>query len=945
MYKGGGGKISSTFATNAHGAIVSQSDFNIHSGVDKEPDDADREIGDKAGTKAVKNDDAEVPVHIWNSKLISDYPMPDVIAQKSRATIEWSLDIIRKFMLAIWFRSIFLSFRRFLHLKWKCEYEAFKNGNRMGLTLEFKKDIEAGSECLGYATSCSWWEWLGGSRLFFWRWNLEFQKWARDGLPIYWLRKINPSNKKPQPPIHDPEVKRHMKKKLNKVRNRGYIRNGLVQSLIRVFAVPKGLDDIRMVYDGTASGFNDSVWVPNFGLPTVDTLLRGTSPASWMVDLDIGDMFLNFMLAEEARVLVGVDLTPFFPEEITEEKKTLWEQWVRCAMGLKISPYQTIKTFLHGEEFFLGFPKDDHNPFHYVEAKLNLPGLPGYCPGTSWFSLVRSDGELATILATYVDDERIHAETKLRAWEAAHQLSTRESYLGIQDAARKRRAPSQNAGAWAGSIVRTNNEEVGILVSEERWLKTRRLVRHWLDKVRKSPENLKVKDLLSDRGFLIYICRTYKAFTPYLKGLHLTIDGWRNDRDDDGWKIATAYSNRVANGSLNIFSDTVKYPEYVVAVPRLKDDLEALKELTDGSSAPVVVVSSNRIYIVRYGFGDASGGGFGSSMVDSVRGLEIQIGTWNEKGTDKSSNFRELGNIVIRLEKEAKEGKLKGSEVFMFTDNSTSESAFYHGTSSSKTLFELVVRLRKLELREGVKIHIVHVSGTRMILQGTDGISRGNCMEGIMVNNNMLSFVPIGRTAVERSPLLLEWIRTWTSDPTLTNLMESDWFWRGQGLSNEKWVNSDGMKFPIRSTEKILVWTPAPCIADVALEALRKSIHKRPDLTHLFVCPKLMTYKWRKIMLRSCDCSFYVDAGPEYWNTDMHESLLIGIYLPLLPCPPWTFRRSNSVLALEGILRQVQKSKTGSQGTVLCKFLKFAWKLPSLQDGMVWDLLRKGRIR
>ena len=64
-----------------------------------------------------------------------------------------------------------------------------------------------------------------------------------------------------------------MKKKINKVRERGYVKKGLVKRLIRFFAVPKGMNDIRMVYDGTASGFNDSVWVPSFGLPTVETLL------------------------------------------------------------------------------------------------------------------------------------------------------------------------------------------------------------------------------------------------------------------------------------------------------------------------------------------------------------------------------------------------------------------------------------------------------------------------------------------------------------------------------------------------------------------------------------------------------------------------------------------------------------------------------------------------
>ena len=33
--------------------------------------------------------------------------------------------------------------------------------------------------------------------------------------------------------------------------------------------------------------------------------------------------------------------------------------------------------------------------------------------------------------------------------------------------------------------------------------------------------------------FLIYVAMTFKWITPYLKGLHLTIDGWREGRDKD----------------------------------------------------------------------------------------------------------------------------------------------------------------------------------------------------------------------------------------------------------------------------------------------------------------------------------------------------------------------------------------------------------------------------
>ena len=546
---------------------------------------------------------------------------------------------------------------------------------------------------------------------------------------------------------------------------------------------------------------------------------------------------------------------------------------------------------------------------------------------------------LATILATFVDDERIHARSEPIAWNAAHQVATRESYLGIQDAARKRRPPSQNAGAWAGSIIRTNNKEVGILVSDERWQKTRSLTRKWLDKVLKGSE-LNTKDLLSDRGFLIYISRTYRSMIPYLKGLHLTIDGWRDNRDLDGWKEATSYH---AHGSkLNIKTD---HPLSVKPVPRLINDLKALERLTESRTAPIVLIQSKRIYVVRYGFGDASGGGFGSSISDNVRGLEIQIGTWNEDGSGQTSNFREFGNFVIRLEKDASEGKLRGSEIFLFTDNSTTEAAFFNGTSSSKTLFELVLRLRKLELMQGVRIHLIHVAGTRMIEQGTDGISRGNLLEGVMVGKGMLTFIPISISALDRSPLLLNWIRKWTGVPDLSPLSEADWLWKGQGLSQETWTNCDGQKFPKALPESTYLWAPPPSIADVALEMLRKSLHKQTQNYHIFVCPKLMTPRWRKLLLRTCDVSFYVDVGAEHWGLNMHESLLIGIYLPLLHCPPWSLRRSKSVLTVERKLRQVQQTETGTQSSVLCKFLSLTRRFPTMSKSMVRSVLLKGRIR
>jgi hypothetical protein len=86
---------------------------------------------------------------------------------------------------------------------------------------------------------------------------------------------------------------------------------------------------------------------------------------------------------------------------------------------------------------------------------------------------------------------------------------------------------------------------------------------------------------------------------------------------------------------------------------------------------------------------------------------------------------------------------LVDTELFLFTDNSTVESAFYKGSSSSKKLHALVLRLHKLALDYSIILHVIHLAGTRMIAQGTDSCSRGVLMEGVMAGKGMLSFVDL----------------------------------------------------------------------------------------------------------------------------------------------------------------------------------------------------------
>jgi len=44
-----------------------------------------------------------------------------------------------------------------------------------------------------------------------------------------------------------------------------------------------------------------------------------------MGDLDIGDMFHNFVLHEDVQKLSGIDLTSFYPEELKDGRRVIWE--------------------------------------------------------------------------------------------------------------------------------------------------------------------------------------------------------------------------------------------------------------------------------------------------------------------------------------------------------------------------------------------------------------------------------------------------------------------------------------------------------------------------------------------------------------------------------------------------------------------------------------------
>jgi len=927
---------------------------------------------EKKYAKAVKADDAAIPVHLWNDRVT----IPGFSRQKRDKVLGHLRVLAHRHFLATLVRDC----HEFMNQSHGHDWKQKLNGSHA--SREATVDYAAVRGVLWHAGHTNWFEYHRGSRLVHFRFPKRYRKLARDGVPVFFETE-GPTSRAKQPKIQDPTRRRLVSEKLAKVLSRRYLlpTTKLPTSLIKFFDVPKGEDDIRLVYDGTANGLNACVWVPSFWLPTVDSLLRALDAGSCMTDRDVADMFLNFQLHHSVVPFTGVDMSGLgIDGSDAGVTQTLprWACWDRNLMGFAASPYNSIKMALIVEEVVRGDRHETRlgangaqlNPFQWASVRLNLPGQSGYDPTLSWICKLRADGLLASELFTFVDDERVTGATRELAWEASHRLASVQSYLGVQDAARKARPCSPTPGAWAGSVVHVH-DGLGVctLVSEEKWKRFKAIIDKWKKQVDEGANKLNHKELLSDRGFLVYVTMTYATMIPYLKGIHLTLEMWRGGRDAEGYKLDTNVVNQEMDPTQSHEEDTEIDPGPIEAgglhapidgltpvVSRLSQDLDALHKLTRFDLPPLRVVRPSKAVHVFYGFADASGKQFGQTQSGNLNcrsqfgrehntssGISYRLGIWPAEVEQESSNYKELRNLVEATEAEAKAGRLSNCEYFLFTDNSTAEGCFYRGSSKSKRLHELILRLKLLEMSYNLLIHVIHVSGKRMISQGTDGCSRGSLMEGVMAGHDMLSYVDLDKSAIERSPTLLDWIRKWTDQSALEPLTPEGWFEEGHGIVGGDY-DKHGVWIPAHEPKgKMHLWAPPPAVADAALEELLKARHKRTDTYHVIVIPRLMLPRWRRLFNKACDFSFEVPIGAHHWPSSMFEPLWVGILLPFTHHRPWSLHRAPVLVDMAGELRRLLVAGEGDGCHLLRKLLLLPRRLASMREGMARVLLQMPR--
>jgi hypothetical protein len=199
--------------------------------------------------------------------------------------------------------------------------------------------------------------------------------------------------------------------------------------------------------------------------------------------------------------------------------------------------------------------------------------------------------------------------------------------------------------------------------------------------------------------------------------------------------------------------------------------------------------------------------------------------------------------------------------LFIFTDKSTAENAFWKGTSMSRPLFEVVLELRTLEHKHDLLLHVVHVSGNRMILQGTDGLSWADHSQGVMQGLGMVAFMPLHQDPFDREPWLLKWVEELLAGLDADFLTQEDWSDKGYGHGT-------------------FVWSAPPVAAGVVVEQLGRDRLKRPESMHIVLVPRIMTGRWRKHLTRGIDFYCGMDSNKVWPLKEHFEPLLIFVCLP-----------------------------------------------------------------
>lgn len=232
-------------------------------------------------------------------------------------------------------------------------------------------------------------------------------------------------------------------------------------------------------------------------------------------------------------------------------------------------------------------------------------------------------------------------------------------------------------------------------------------------------------------------------------------------------------------------------------------------------------------------FGDGSGTGTGGTFILPSGPLQMWRGKWSPVVFGFSAVWKELATLketLIRIQESAERTKIRDTTVFYFTDNSGVYWICSSGSSRSPGLHHVLQDIRALELSLGCMLQVVHVPGLIMIMQGTDGLSRGIWLSSL---HDLMDGERLTRAIFD--PLPFDPAIVWEVMPQLSHPCV-EWVHYGW---NQEWQAS-------ALFDRLTVWFPPPEIARQAISFFLNTWVERPHTTSsLWFIPRTLEGAWR----------------------------------------------------------------------------------------------------
>jgi hypothetical protein len=233
-------------------------------------------------------------------------------------------------------------------------------------------------------------------------------------------------------------------------------------------------------------------------------------------------------------------------------------------------------------------------------------------------------------------------------------------------------------------------------------------------------------------------------------------------------------------------------------------------------------------------------------------------------------------------------------------------SAITKGSSTSAGLQDMVLKIKKLEMELGCHLEVIHVPGTTIITERTDGLSRGIWISAFHPRPDQAKLISTIFSPAPFSPSVQSWALNEAGYPHDAQCTFRDW--------KRPWK-------PRHTFNRMTFWCPPPELAAQLLYYLLQCYVERPLTTSaLVLIPRVMQRRWSRPSCCVVEVGVYQRHLVPFLYRDM---LTIPVVLLLIPCHVripsisrmdsapqtalWIYHRQQAAL-VRGVLEALDKA-------------------------------------